>query len=184
MTVFTPHVIEMLNRKTGQDVTTLKGAAYLQHDIEKELKTYLALNTVKRLLGLLPYRFRPREETLQIFANYLGFPTWSLLQEYIDDHISEFGETSPFMDLSRLDEGVEIEISWDPDRYLKIKHLTGYEYCVVSAENSKLKKDDILTLTQLAEGFPFVVRSVFREGVCLGNYMAAKKLGLKNIRLL
>ena len=176
-------VIDLLSAKTGRDVTTPHGADYLRNDIEAVTGEHLSLNTVKRLVGHLPYESSPRVVTLNIISNYLGFSSWQLLQEYLSGKISDFDIKEGFIDLTNQPSGKIIRIRWQPDRYLSIKHLGTGKYVVTESINSKLHSEDILYLSQIAEGFPFMVKMVERKGENLGNYIAAKKTGIDSIEI-
>lgn len=176
-------VIDLLSKRAGKDVATSYGADYLRNDIEAATGESLSLNTVKRLVGLLPYDSKPRLITLNIISRYLDFSSWQLLQEYITGKISDFNVEEFFIDLTNQPLNCIIKIKWQPDRYLVIKHLGNGKYIVAQSINSKLLVDDILYLSQIAKGFPFIVKNVERKGLSLGNYMAAKKTGIDSIEI-
>ena len=176
-----PLVISLLNKKTGKDVTTPSGASYLRDEIVRTTKTYVALNTVKRLLGIIPYKFTPRSDTLDLFAKYLGFENWKFLQDYINNNISGFNELGSYMNLNDMNLGSIMEISWLPDRQITIINLGDNNFKVLSSQNSKLKEEDILTISHIAIGCPFVVKKVIRDNEDLGYYIAAKEKGVKDI---
>lgn len=177
-------VIKLLNQKAGCDVTTAYGATFLRNDIEAVTGENLSVNTIKRLVGNIPYNSSPREITLEILAKYLGYESWQLLYDFINKKISEFNTGNIFYELEKMPENQKIKIEWEPDREIIIQHCEGCEYEVISSKNSKLMKGDRLTLSQIAVGFPFMVRKVIREGNNIGSYTASPKLGLKNIEIL
>ena len=184
MNVIDKNIIKLLSEKTGKDVTTPMGASMLWNAIESETGQHLGLSTVKRILGIIPYDYNPRPDTLEIIANFLGFESWQLLQDFINDKISNFGEDDPFIDLGKLPENALIDVEWEPDRKILLRHICGNEFLVENSENSKLQKGDILTLSSLAKGFPFMAKAVVRNHENLGSYTAAKELGIKDLRLL
>lgn len=174
-------LIDLLSEKAGRDVTTANGAEYLRNDIEAVTGEYLSRNTVKRLVGNLPYESTPRILTLNIVSNYLGFSSWQLLQEYLSGRISDFNVEDAFIDLTTQPLGRVVILRWQPDRYVSIRHLGKGKYEVEESRNSKLNVGDILHLSQVAQGFPFMVKTVERNGESLGTYVAAKKLGIDSI---
>lgn len=176
-------VIDLLSEKAGCDVTTANGAEYLRNDIESVTGESLSRNTVKRLVGNLPYESTPRVVTLNIISNYLGFSSWQLLQEYLSDRISDFNNEDSFIDMTIQPVGRVIRLRWQPDRYISIEHLGNGKYVVTESINSKLRSEDILYLSQIAEGFPFMVKMVERDGKNLGNYIAAKKTGIDSVEM-
>lgn len=80
--------------KAGFDVTTAAGATMLANDIESKTGERLAANTIKRLVGVIPYNNKPRITTLNIIARYLGWPSWESLMN--DHRSSAFGGRNPF----------------------------------------------------------------------------------------
>lgn len=177
-------IIKLINEKTKVDVTTLAGSVFLRNDIEARTGEALSLNTIKRLVGILPYDSTPREVTLDIIARYLGFDSNLQMQLAIQDKISEFNLPAGFIDLSQLKEGAEILVKWNPQRELRIRHIGGEKYCVVESQKSKLREGDLLSLSQIAVGFPFMVKSVTRNGRNLGNYVAAQTEGISSIEMI
>ena len=176
-------LIDMLSEKAGKDVKLSYGADYLRNDIEVVTGESLSLNTVKRLVGLLPYDSTPRLVTLNIISRYLGYSSWQILQENLTGKISDFNVENFFIDLINQPLDSCIKIRWQPDRCIEIRHLGDGKYIVMDSLNSKLHQDDILALSQIAEGFPFMVKSVERDGESLGNYIAAKKTGIDSIEI-
>lgn len=177
------NVIDLLSEKAGRDVTTAHGAEFLRNDIESVTGESLSRNTVKRLVGNLPYESIPRIVTLNIISKYLGFSSWQLLQEYLTDRISDFDIKDGFIDLTTQPSDKIIRIRWQPDRSISIKHLGQGKYVVMESLNSKLRSQDILHLSQIAVGFPFMVKMVERKGENLGNYIAAKKTGIDSFEI-
>lgn len=174
-------VIKMLSEKAKVDVTTKAGSEFLRNDIESKTGEALSLNTIKRLTGILPYTSNPREITLDIVARYLGYKDYNILQATINNNISDFNTLPNFIDLKLQPIGKEILIKWEPGRIIKIRHTGEGVYQVEGSVNCKLLKGDMLTLSQIAEGFPFMVKEVVRGGQVLGSYTAAKTEGVLSI---
>ena len=174
-------VIKMLTEKSGVDVSTKAGAEFLRNDIESTTGEALSLNTIKRLTGILTYNSDPREITLDIIARYLGYKDYNLLLTAINNKISDFNTLSNFIDLNSQPVGREFIIKWEPDRVIKIRHMGDGVYRVEESFKSKLLKGDLLSLSQIAEGFPFMVKEVVREGQILGSYTAAQTEGVLSI---
>lgn len=184
MAKLNPYIISMLSKKLGKDVTVPDGASSLAIAIESATGQHIGLNTIKRLVGILPYKYSPRYSTLEILAAFLGFQNWRVLETFVEKRISEFGENSQLIDMAKLPEGIEAILEWEPDRRIRIRHNKDAEYLVEEAVNSKLLRGDILTLTFAGEGFPLVVKSVVRNGNNLGTYTASPETGLRKLEIL
>ena len=179
------HLLEELSAKIGQDVTTPTGASVLQLDIESVTGETLSLNTVRRLVGVIPSeKLTPRRTTLNIIANYIGYPDWEMLEEDTNVNGSGFSENKPFIEMSDLEEDTVVEICWKPNRRLVIRHDGNGQYEVEKSENCKLIPGDLLSLSQLAIGFPFVADKVFRDERPLGCYQAAHGAGIIRFNIL
>ena len=177
-------VLEMLKKEAGYDVTSSFGASMLHKDIESKTGQRLGLNTVKRLVGQIAYDSDPRPDTLLIIARFLGFNTWESVIRYVQDNISGFEMNDSLIDLEILPVGKKVRIKWEPDRTILIIHIKGEEYEVLESINSKLQKGDLLLLSQVAEGFPLVVKKVIRDGINMGNYKAGIDTGIKAIEII
>lgn len=174
-------LIEMLSQHAGYDVTTPAGATRLGLDIESATGENLGVNTLKRLTGVIPSPHAPRPTTLDIIARYLGFSSWNLLSDSINDRISGFNTKGLFLEASEPAVDEELTLTWAPDRFLRLRHLGSGRYKVMESLNGKLLQNDILTLSQIGVGFPFIVKEVEREGKSIGPYTAAPHSGLSSI---
>ncbi len=177
-------LLRKLSQKIHQDVTTPAGASVLTLDIEEKTGTHLGLNTIKRLVGVLPSESTPRRTTLNILANYLGYPDWELLKIDTEMQSSGFGNGNVFIEMSDLQKGATVEICWRPGRRLLIRHDGNGQYEVLESENGKLLPGDLLSLSHLAIGFPFMADKVFRDEKPLGCYRAADGAGIISFNIL
>ena len=177
-------LISKLSQKIGQDVCTPAGATVLQLDMEMETGIPIGLNTVKRLVGVLNADgITPRKTTLNAIAYYLGYTSWEKLIEK-ESNISSFGGENPFVYMSDIKKNANVEVCWEPNRRIIINHLGEGLYRVVESHNSKLMTDDLLSLKQLAVGFPFIASNVIRKDEKLGFYQAAESAGITRLMIL
>lgn len=86
--------------------------------------------------------------------------------------------------MNSLSAGCKVVIKWNPNREILIRHSGNGEYIVEKAQNSKLLEDDHLFLSQIAVGFPLMVKEVVRKGKSLGNYLAAQSEGISYLEVL
>lgn len=179
-----PILVKMLSEKAGRDVTTPSGADFLRNDIHTATGEPISINTIKRLVGILDYKGNHRLQLLNIIAKYLGYTSWSVLDEVLNQGISDFTTHNPFLELESLPKDQKIEIQWEPDRRLVIRHIEDRLYEVTDCRNAKLQAGDILTLYQIGVGFPFYAKDVKRDGRSLSNYTAANITGISKIKIL
>lgn len=161
--------------KAGFDVTTAAGATMLANDIESKTGERLAANTIKRLVGVIPYNNKPRITTLNIIARYLGWPSWESLMN--DHRSSAFGGRNPFFTTKKLRNTI-VKFKWEPDREITLIHLSRTKYKVLESINSQLQAGDILCIDLLADKCPFFAKDVIRNGEHLGTYAAATENGI------
>ena len=180
-----PEIIKRLSDKVGQDVCTPEGAYFLTLDIETATHIKLGRNTVSRLVGLLSSNVSPRATTLNTIAIFLGYPNWGRLLEN-QPTIKEgfYPEKKLTYDMCKFPEGAIVDIRWNPNRRVLGKYIHGGIYKVLVSENGKLREGDIIYLSKLTIGLPFVVDCVKRGcevisdificgGKWLGSYSAA-----------
>lgn len=183
-------LIRLLNEKTGYDVTTPSGCAWLRLDILSVVGESVGLNTLKRLTRVLSDggdgsgTINSRVSTLDIIARYLGYPGWKVMEKTFSGLSSAFREEREFYDMKALHVGAEAVIRWAPGRRIRIVHLGAGKYRVLEADNSKLLPADILSLGRVMKGFPFLVSEVIRNGESLGPYTAAPEYGLNSVEIL
>lgn len=173
----------MLSEKAGLDVRTPAGAEWLRNDIEKVTGEALGINTIKRITGTIEYKGSHRTMLLDIIARYLGYPSWSILDQVLQNKTSFFSDENEALTLEKLRPGQLIEICWEPDRVVLLRHEEDKTFTVIESKNSKLMEGDILTLSQIAPGFPLYASDVTRNGRSLGTYTAASINGVSSIAL-
>lgn len=174
-------LISWLEKKAGYNILSPAGATNLCLDVQTATGTLIGVNTMKRLLGIIPSDHAPRTSTLDIVAIYLGAKSWSELSEMLYQGVSAFDTPPTFIDLSTQPVGKELTLVWPPDRRIRLRHSGEGKYQILESENSKLLANDLLTLTQVCVGFPFLVKEVCRSGQSIGTYTAALQTGLTSI---
>ena len=173
----------MLSRRAGYDVATPHGAEQLQKEMEALTGDRLSVNTLKRLVGILPYEGDQRASTLDIVAKYLGFRDAKELQAFVDGKVSDFTMPPNYIDLPALNPDVTVVMEWAPGRRITMRRLSDGRYILTEAINSKLREGDILDIGVAAEGLPLMAREVMRNGVSLGPYIAAREGGVTKVEI-
>lgn len=176
-------LVKMLSRRAGYDVATPHGAEQLQKEIEALTGERLSVNTLKRLVGILPYKGEQRASTLDIIARYLGFRDSKELQAFMEGNGSDFSLPPNYTDLPTLKAGDTVIMEWSPGRRITMRRLADGRYSLTEAINSKLKEGDILDIGVVAEGLPLMARDVIREGSSLGPYIAAPEGGVTKVEI-
>ena len=174
------NLIKLLEEKTGNILDTSSSCERLALDIESETGEKLGFTTLKRLLGFTSENAQPRQSTLEILARYLGLNSYKELKDAIDKRgDSDFDSYAETIISSRLPVDAEINLSYYPNRRLKLKHIKDDEFIVMESINGSLNDGDIIFVDSFTNELPLIVKDVIRHGESLGSYTAGKKLGIK-----
>ena len=73
-------------------------------------------------------------------------------------------------------------MGWAPDRLIRIEYQGGNYFRVVSAQNSKLQKDDEFEVLSLMTGYPLCLSGVLRNGLWTTPFVGGKNGGLTIVR--
>lgn len=174
------NLIKLLEEKTGNILDSSSACERLALDIETNTGEKLGFTTLKRLLGFTSEKAQPRQSTLEILARYLGFNSYRELEDAIDKRgDSDFDCNAETIISSLLPVDVEINLSYSPNRRLKLKHIKDDEFIVMESINGSLNEGDIIFVDSFTNELPLIVKEVIRVGESLGGYTAGKKLGIK-----
>ncbi|MBR1474321.1 MAG: hypothetical protein IJ724_05005 [Muribaculaceae bacterium] len=178
--IFSPIILDLLTDKCGADLSAPAGAEVLCLDIERVTGQQLGVNTIKRLLGLLDDDRLPRQSTLDIVARYLGFPGWNTLILFANNiSDSAFGPSDDQLRTMLMPAGQLIEMTWDPNRRVRMLCLGDGHFRVVSNENSKLRVGDEMVIPIVVRNYPLYAHDVMRDGEKLMDYSAGRKRGVQ-----
>ncbi|MCI1720915.1 MAG: hypothetical protein LKM37_07940 [Bacteroidales bacterium] len=177
----------------GREIRYSSDYECLAMDIEERIHEHIGVNTLKRLLGDIPASNEPRLATLDIIAQYLGFPNWDIYSmEFNKGGNSEFskklnvkGGTVFELHSSELKKLQKIEIQYYPDRQLILEYLGDDTFKVHKSVNSKLAMDDTFKVSVFYKDYPLFLPSVKnKNGQERGNFTAGKISGLTYINIL
>lgn len=154
----------------------------LAGDIFRHTGDMLGVNTLKRLFGLLP-EVRTSQTTLNIIARYLGWDNWAMLQAAMDGSNSDFGTNEHICFADRIEPHTRIVVDYSPNRTVELLKQEDGLFRVVQCLGGKLQPDDLLEIDCLAQGYPLVVKEVWRKGISLGPYVGGKEGGILRLSL-
>lgn len=145
----------------------------------------LGTTTLKRMLGFINGPAKARPSSLDIIAQYLGYPDYNLLAKDLgeDSEISDFRAVES-IDSADLEVGEQIQITYEPNRLLVLSYLGDNKYIINEARGSKLLKGDKLLIAGFYVGFELLISDVERGGTHLGSYQAAKQGGLTSVEII
>lgn len=173
---------QILEKRSGHSITSASDCEWIVNDIQSKTHETISRNTVKRLLGFLPYSKTHRESTLDIIAHYIGYGSWKELENSKAVAPSDFGNDIKVLNVADLKAGSIVEITYKPGRSVRFRYEGDCRFTVIGAENSKLCVGDKLHISQFAIGFPLLASDVIRGEESLGEYSAAKIGGLSTVK--
>lgn len=182
-----PIVVAKLEERTGINLgnPSDRDIQVLSSSIEAVTKNRLGVNTLKRLLGrIADTTHQSRPGTLNVIAQYLGSPNWPALILALSNGSSSFTSVEGELRASDLKVGETIEVSYLPNRKLHFTYLGDDQFEIVTSQNSKLQVGDVCSISSIVVRYPLIIRNVFRNGVELGSYSAARAGGISSVKVL
>lgn len=171
-------ILLLIRRKFGKTVETDNDFYELIARIKEVSGEELSLNTLKRLFGIIPGTSNPRTVTRNILARYLGFDSWNLLTESLNDNdpASRFGDKDGVIYSSDLEAGTAVSFNFGNGKDIVLEYIGDRQFKVVSVSNSKIRKGDILLISRMAELDKFLADGVVRDGRIIGRYNSDHKI--------
>lgn len=176
---------QMILEKFNSPIQYSQQCETLALAIEEETGQPLSTTTLKRMLGFVNSAARPRPSSLDILAQYLGYPNYDLLAKDIGENtdISDFRPVEK-IDSDDLLPGEQVQLTYSPNRVLVLSYLGENRYLVNESRGSKLQKGDKLMIAGFYVGFELLVSDVERGGQHIGSYVAAKQGGLTSVEII
>lgn len=178
------HVIELLKRKSENDLRLPSDCELLSLDIQSKTGVRIGATTLKRLLGFAQDERQPHTSTLDAIAHYLGFAHWDEVMKIEDQGNSDFNNSSDELRSDSLQKGDCVQITYLPDRKLVFEYQGNGHYHVVESQNSKLQVGDEVVIQNFILHHPLLVAHVWRNGDSLGQFTAGRVSGLSSIKVM
>lgn len=177
----------LVEKVAGQRMQTSNDYIYLCGCIQGRLNTTLGVSTLKRIWGYVDGVREPRTSTLDILSQYVGYPDWAtFVSDYCESdeaHSSQllFANSVKSTDIP---DGEEFEITWNPGRRLRLRHLTADKFQVLASEKSKVKVGDTFHCDRFILLQPLYLFGLEREGCEPCDFVVGNKGGILTISLL
>lgn len=151
--------------------------------IWEKLHEHVSLNTIKRLVGFLPYEKTHRQSTLDIIARYLDYANWAELTAVLQGSNSDFETNAETILTAQLHDGDFVRLTYHPERTLTLRYQGEGRFLVEESVNSKLQVGDIVAISAFTLHYPLLASNVIRNGQSLGEYTAGKVGGITSMSL-
>lgn len=178
------HIIQLLKSKSGSELHLPSDCEFLSLDIESKTGVRIGATTLKRLLGFAQDERMPHSSTLDAIARYLGYAHWDELSKIEDDGNSDFDSFDDEVRSADLQPEVCVEVTYLPDRKVRMQYLGNQHYRIVESDNSKLQIADEVEIQNFVLHHPLLVLNVWRSGKSLGQFTAGRVSGLSSIKVL
>ena len=175
------HIIQLLKTKSGNELRKPSDCEFLSLDIESKTGVRIGATTLKRLVGFAQDDREPHTSTLDAIARYLDYAHWDELSQIEDRGNSDFDAADEEIRSADLQVGAILEITYLPDRKVRMQYLGNQHYRVSESQNSKLHVDDELEIQNFILHHPLLVLNVWRKGESLGQFTAGRVSGLSSI---
>jgi len=177
-------IIQLLKTRSGNGLRQPSDCEYLSLDVESKTGVHIGATTLKRLLGFAHDERTPHVTTLDAIARYLGYAHWDELKAIEDKGNSDFDSTDDELRSADLQPEACVEITYLPDRMVRLQYLGNNHYRVVESQNSKLQVEDDVEILNFVLHHPLLVLNVCRQGKTLGQFTAGRVSGLSSAKVL
>lgn len=154
---------------------------HLSKRIYARLHVMVSATTLRRLWGYQSDGGRPRINTLNILARFLGYRD---IEEYHQNAMLPEGQQSDpvysrkLSVTEELHPGDHVRLTWHPGRVCDIEYLGGLDFRVVASEKTRLHPGDTFQCSLVVEGEPLYLDHLIQEGRAPIAYVCGKKNGV------
>ena len=153
--------------------------------IEGRTREIIGLSTVKRLWQYKGLATKPRQATLNVLAQSIGYSSF-------DDFCTHYGSCSPSSDIvlgqnlkaTDLFPSEQVMLRWNPGREIIVEYLGNSTFRVIKSDKSKLSVDDTFQAAFFAIGHSSMLANVIHGDSSWPLYEIGQVSGLTFIRRL
>jgi hypothetical protein len=165
----------------GREMRTPNDFEYLRERIYSRLQIMISRTTLMRIWGYLDEKVIPRESTLSILAQFLGYRNWEEFQQNSSPLEAEGSNPVLSRRLNVTNElalGDCLRLTWQPERVCDIKYLGELRFIVTASEKTRLKKGDTFECSLIVEGEPLYLDNLRQGNHPPIAYICGKKSGI------
>ena len=185
------YYLECLKRdvevKVGRSIDTYSDFNYLYLELKKVIADAPSVSTLKRMWAYVPDECRRSRSTLNSLARFLGFADWSNYLEKLmrDGALESDYLVAKTLVSSTINKGDIIELTWNPNRHIKIIALGDSRFEVLQSENSKLRPGTTFTTVMFSKGLPLMCVNVTSDDETIHeSYVAGSKSGISSLQFI
>lgn len=189
MNVLKPEIVELINtveEKYGKKLDTTNDFEAFSSFLYMQIKENISTSTLKRLWGYVNYPHYPRKATLDVLSRFVNFDDYKSFCSHLklsSVYNSSFFSSDQLL-VKNLKEGMQVEIGWAPNRYLRLLYKGDLMFEVIEAQNSKLHEGDCFETTSFMIGHPITLPYILRNGERTQPFIAGRNSGLTLLNVL
>lgn len=170
-----------IEKALGREIRTPKDFEYLKECVYSRLQVMISRTTLMRIWGYLDEKVEPRESTLSILAQFLGYRNWEEFQQ--NASLSEEEGSDPVLSrrlnvANDLAIGDCLRLTWQPGRVCDIRYLGELRFMVTASEKTRLKEGDTFECSLIVEGEPLYLDNLRQGNRPPIAYICGKKSGV------
>ena len=177
-----------IEKAISKEVRTPKDFEELRERIYKRLHIIISSTTLKRIWGYLNDNVQTRPGTLDILAQFIGYPSFQLYANSKAQYQEEI-QSSPVLSRKlnvqdELNVNDKLLLTWHPNRQCKIIYMGNLSFKVLSSCNTRILSGDTFTCSLLIEGEPLYIDNLQQGNSPSTAYVCGKKSGIRFERIL
>lgn len=177
----TTQLLTDIETALGKKLQTPKDFDFLRERIYARLRILVSRTTLMRLWGYVDEDVKPRESTLDVLTQFLGYQDWN---EYLQNSLlPKEQQSSPILTrrlsvASSLTRGDRLRLMWQPGRVCDVEYMGDLLFRVISSANTRIHEDDTFECSLIIEG-----ELLYLDNLKQGNrppiaYVCGKKSGV------
>ena len=141
----------------GRQLKSPKDFEMLKERIYARQRVLISRTTLMRIWGYIDEPVKPRANTLDILARFIGYHDWKQYQE--NAGLQKDQQSSPVMTRrlsvnSELRLGDRLRLSWQPGRVCDVEYLDNLSFRVIASKNTRLQAGNTFQCSLIIEGEP------------------------------
>lgn len=172
-----------VEKTVGRKMCTPRDFAFLATSIHEATNETISTTTLKRFWGYLDKSkvYTPFKFTLDTLSVYVGYKDWETFMAQSNE--KKRVESTPVKNnviySTSLKSGDRLNIIWNPDRNITVRHMGEDMFVVEESTNSKLQVDDRFCCGVFIENEALYLSRLTRGEDVLGAYICGKENDIK-----
>lgn len=181
-------IIEDLRREVenhaNRRMVTPADFKFLAQALQSSIQRPVSPTTLKRVWGYIRDTgedYSPGRYTLCTLAQFIGFRNIEEFEyTYSENNILQSGHYFGLtIGSNEIPDGAIVEVTWQPNRRIQLLHISGNDFKVILAENSKLREGDRLECHSFTQNAPLYISRVVRDNTPTSTYVAGSHSGVR-----